>query len=63
MAINWVKRQGLTVLFGAREEGRVQENLKGVSGEFELREDEFDRLEECRRRLKVQGTRNVFMTD
>ena len=62
VALNWVKKQGLTVLFGGRSEDRVMENIKGINGEFELTNAEFEELEEWRRRLKVKGTRNVFLT-
>jgi len=63
VAINWVKGKGLVPLFGAREESRVLENIKGANGQVELTGKEFDELEVCRRRLKVEGTRNVFQTD
>ena len=63
LAINWVKRQGLVVLFGARNDDKVSENLEGLSGNVELTDAEFAELEEARLKLKVKGTKNVFMTD
>jgi len=62
VGLNWVKRKGLVVLFGARREERVEENVKGVNGAVELSDKEFEELEEARIRLKTKGTRNVFMT-